>query len=100
MTRRIELSPRHGRLVNVNNTPDTYYDDDPRTIRCRTVAVIGHGSQGHAHALFTRRPTAHHDAGRPLLTGFGKRAAEHPIEITGGTLRAMTSWVHRPAETA
>ncbi|WP_093617515.1 ketol-acid reductoisomerase [Actinoplanes philippinensis] len=50
---------------------------------------------------FTRQLIADDDAGRPLLTGFRERAAEHPIEITGDRLRAMMSWVNRPiSETA
>lgn len=36
--------------------PEIYYDDDASLdlIKARTVAVIGYGSQGHAHALSLR----------------------------------------------
>ena len=39
--------------MSSKSTPEIYYDDDAdlALIRGRKVAVLGYGSQGHAHAL-------------------------------------------------
>src|SRR3954454_2037362 len=57
------------------NGPEIYYDDDAdlALIRSRKVAVLGYGSQGHAHALSLRDSGADGRIGRP--EGSKSRAA-------------------------
>jgi ketol-acid reductoisomerase len=84
LTRRIELSSRHGRLVNVNNTPDMYYDADAdlSIIQGRKVAVIGYGSQGHAHALSLRDSGADVTVGLPADSKSRPKAEEQGLTVT------------------
>ncbi|AGL20477.1 ketol-acid reductoisomerase [Actinoplanes sp. N902-109] len=50
---------------------------------------------------FTRELIEDDEAGGPLLAKYREQGTQHPIEITGGKLRGMMSWVDRPiTETA
>jgi ketol-acid reductoisomerase len=50
---------------------------------------------------FTRELIEDDEAGGPLLAKYREQGANHPIEVTGGKLRGMMSWVDRPiTETA
>ena len=63
-----------------------YYDDaaDLALIRAKKVAVIGYGSQGHAHALNLR------DSGVSVKVGLPPPAARAPRRARPG-LRSATS---------
>ena len=52
-----------------NSAPEIFYDDDAdlELIRGRKVAVLGYGSQGHAHALSLR------DSGVDVRIGLPRR---------------------------
>jgi ketol-acid reductoisomerase len=67
-----------------------YYDDDADLglVQGRKVAVLGYGSQGHAHALSLR------DSGCEVRVGLGERSASRPKAEAAGL--AVTS----PAEAA
>ncbi len=51
-------------------TAKMYYDDDadPAALAGQTVAIIGYGSQGHAHALNL------HESGVDVVVGLAPRA--------------------------
>jgi ketol-acid reductoisomerase len=69
-------------------------DDRVRDEMRRILAEVRSGE-------FAREWVAEDDAGRPTFTKLREQGAQHPIEETGRTLRAMMSWVDRPlTETA
>ncbi len=77
------------------------YTRGPRVIDSRVKDVMRKILSEIRTGEFTRELIEDDDNGRPLLTGYRRRAAEHPIEITGRKLREMMSWVDRPiTETA
>ena len=53
-----------------------YYDNDARLdfVRARKVAIIGYGSQGHAHALNLRDSGVDVKVGLPATSGSRARA--------------------------
>src|SRR5580704_1695278 len=69
-----------------------YYDDaaDLALIRAKKVAVIGYGSQGHAHALNLR------DSGVSVRVGLApsSRSADKAREagLTVGTVAEVSAW--------
>ena len=60
-----------------------YYDKDCDLglIRARKVAVIGYGSQGHAHALNLR------DSGVDVVVGLRQESASRAVEIGRASCR-------------
>ena len=61
-------------------TARMYYDDDadPNALKGNTVAVIGYGSQGHAHALNLR------DSGVDVVVGLAPNSKSRPIAADAG----------------
>ena len=61
-------------------TARMYYDDDadPNALKGKTVAVIGYGSQGHAHALNLR------DSGVDVVVGLAPNSKSRPIAADAG----------------
>ena len=51
---------------------DVHYDADPSLIRDKQVAIIGYGSQGHAHALNL------HDSGVDVAVGLRPDSSSRP----------------------
>ena len=69
---------------------DAYYDADPALIRDQKVAVIGYGSQGHAHALNL------HDSGVDVLVGLrpgsSSRAAAESAGLEVASVPEAAAW--------
>src|SRR5437764_11735819 len=65
--------------------PEIYYDDDADldVIQGRKVAVLGYGSQGHAHALSLR------DSGVDVRVGLPEKSKSRPAAEAEG-LRVLT----------
>jgi len=66
-------------------TAKMYYDDDadPAALAGQTVAIIGYGSQGHAHALNL------HESGVPVVVGLAPTSQSRTMVEDAG-LRVMT----------
>ncbi len=69
-----------------------FYDDDAdlRLIRQRKVAVLGYGSQGHAHALNLKDSAV--DVRVGLAPASGSRAAATKAGVTVGTPAEVCAW--------
>ncbi len=69
-----------------------YYDKDAdlRLIRGRKVAVIGYGSQGHAHALNLKDSGVNVKVGLPAASRSGARAQAAGLEV--GEVAAVSKW--------
>ncbi len=69
-----------------------YYDKDAdlNLIRGRKVAVVGYGSQGHAHALNLKDSGASVRVGLPLTSR--SRAKAQAAGLTVGTVAEVTKW--------
>jgi ketol-acid reductoisomerase len=61
-------------------TARMYYDDDasPKALEGKTVAIIGYGSQGHAHALNLR------DSGVDVVVGLAPGSKSRPLAADAG----------------
>src|SRR5882762_1607113 len=61
-------------------TAKMYYDDDtnPKALKGKTVAIIGYGSQGHAHALNLR------DSGVDVVVGLAPGSKSRPLAADAG----------------
>src|SRR2546425_4642976 len=61
-------------------TARMYYDNDadPDALRGQTVAIIGYGSQGHAHALNL------HESGVDLVVGLAPASKSRPLAADAG----------------
>ncbi|HSO30384.1 MAG TPA: ketol-acid reductoisomerase [Candidatus Sulfomarinibacteraceae bacterium] len=61
-------------------TARMYYDDDvdPKALAGQTVAIIGYGSQGHAHALNL------HESGVPVIVGLAAGSKSRPLAEEAG----------------
>src|SRR5262245_57594943 len=72
--------------------PKMYYDDDADLdiIRGRKVAVVGYGSQGHAHALNLRDSGVDVRVGLPASSRSVARAAA--AGLTVGEVGDVTKW--------
>ena len=69
-----------------------YYDKDAdlRLIRGRKVAVIGYGSQGHAHALNLKDSGVNVKVGLPAASRSGAKAQAAGLEV--GEVAAVSKW--------
>ena len=65
------------------NTPEIYYDDDADlgVVQGRRVAVIGYGSQGHAHALSLRDSGVDVRVGLPEASKSRAKAEEEGLRV-------------------
>ena len=66
--------------------PTIYYDTDadPKSLQGKTIAVIGYGSQGHAHALNLR------DSGQKVVVGLPAASRSRAkAEADGFTVREV-----------
>jgi ketol-acid reductoisomerase len=65
------------------NSPEIYYDDDADlgVVQGRKVAVIGYGSQGHAHALSLRDSGVDVRVGLPESSKSRAKAAEEGLRV-------------------
>jgi len=72
--------------------PVMYYDKDANLdlIRARKVAIVGYGSQGHAHALNLRDSGVEVRVG--LADGSKSRAKASAAGLTVGSVRAVSAW--------
>ncbi len=59
-----------------------HYDADLGLIRARKVAILGYGSQGHAHALNLRDSGVHVRVGLPAGSGSRAKAEAHGLSVT------------------
>src|SRR2546430_2161952 len=64
-------------------TPEIYYDDDADLgiVQGRRVAVIGYGSQGHAHALSLRDSGVDVRVGLPETSKSRTKASEEGLRV-------------------
>jgi ketol-acid reductoisomerase len=72
------------------------YTRGPRVIDARVKEVMKNILLEIQTGEFAAELIAEEEAGRPNFTRFRQRSAEHPIEVTGATLRQMMSWIDRP----
>jgi ketol-acid reductoisomerase len=72
-----------------------YYDDDadPAALEGRTIAIIGYGSQGHAHALNLR------DSGYDVVVGLAPGSKSRPLAADAGLRVADVADAVREADT-
>ena len=78
----------------MSDDKDIFYDDDADLSRLegKTIAILGYGSQGHAHALNLR------DSGCEVVVGLRPDSASR-AEAEGEGLRCSTSARRRAAAT-
>ena len=84
MTRASWVPRYHIPELTTPNIMDVHYEADPSLIRNRQVAVIGYGSQGHAHALNL------HDSDVDVVVGLRPESASRPkAEAQGLTVMGI-----------
>jgi ketol-acid reductoisomerase len=77
------------------------YTRGPRVIDARVKEEMKNILAEIQSGEFAAELIAEEKAGRPNFTRYRQQSAEHPIEVTGATLRQMMSWIDRPiTETA
>ena len=76
-------------------TAKMYYDEDadPAALQGRTIAIIGYGSQGHAHALNLR------DSGYDVVVGLAPGSKSRPLAADAGLRVADVADAVRDADT-